>query len=625
MDESGKVLVFNSEAHGCSSMLTSAQPRVGRIADKQGFAKIFCGMLWTSGGTGTGSTHASTGPLNGHSNSQSKGPTIRLYDIFSLTFSHNTLVPTTHVGGAVTSGTVLQSRPQNVYLGHEGGYVSIWNLATADRLPVFEEAVRASTSDILCMEGVHDRLWVGGRKGTISAYDVEHMPWVVTNSWKAHSELPVQKLAVDPLSIEKSGHLTVVSVGRDEQARFWDGLLGINHVDLELSRRDVEFSTFRPLNVLVVSWNVDAAKPDALNSGQENTNFLQSVLHSVDSPDIIVFGFQELVDLESRKLAAKTVLLGSKKKSADGSISEKVSRSYKKWHDHLILSVRLAMPPDCPYTVVHTENLVGLFSCIFVKNAERNGLKETAITTVKRGIAGIYGNKGGIVARLTIDDSSICFINCHLAAGQHHTRARNNDVAAILEEKEVFPPSQSTEPIAYAGGGDGSMVMDHEIVFLNGDLNYRVEMRRDVAIAAIQTNQVEQLLQQDQLLKEMRLNRGFRLRNFCESPINFLPTYKYDRRSSEYDSSSKSRVPAWCDRILYCCRQTSRVKPLHYRRYEANISDHRPISAAFQITVKSVNRQARLHVKEGIEAQWLEERLAILEEIHNFYIHHQII
>ncbi len=92
-------------------------------------------------------------------------------------------------------------------------------------------------------------------------------------------------------------------------------------LDLELSRRDVEFSTFRPLNVLVVSWNVDAAKPDALNSGQENTNFLQSVLHSVDSPDIIVFGFQELIDLESRKMAAKTVLLGSKKKSADGSIS----------------------------------------------------------------------------------------------------------------------------------------------------------------------------------------------------------------------------------------------------------------------------------------------------------------
>ena len=66
-----------------------------------------------------------------------------------------------------------------------------------------------------------------------------------------------------------------------------------------------------------------------------------------------------------------------------------------------------------------------------------------------------------------IDDSSICFINCHLAAGQNHVRARNADVAALLEEKEVFPASISEpEPIAYAGGGDGSMILDHEFVFV---------------------------------------------------------------------------------------------------------------------------------------------------------------
>jgi hypothetical protein len=66
-----------------------------------------------------------------------------------------------------------------------------------------------------------------------------------------------------------------------------------------------------------------------------------------------------------------------------------------------------------------------------------------------------------------IDDSSICFINCHLAAGQHHVRQRNADVAAMLEEKSVFPPSDAVEEsLAYVGGGDGSMVLDHEIVFV---------------------------------------------------------------------------------------------------------------------------------------------------------------
>lgn len=66
-----------------------------------------------------------------------------------------------------------------------------------------------------------------------------------------------------------------------------------------------------------------------------------------------------------------------------------------------------------------------------------------------------------------IDDSSICFINCHLAAGQNHTRTRNADVAAMLEEKAVFPESGTImEPLAYTGGGDGSMVLDHELVFV---------------------------------------------------------------------------------------------------------------------------------------------------------------
>ena len=114
----------------------------------------------------------------------------------------------------------------------------------------------------------------------------------------------------------------------------------------------------------------------------------------MDSPDIISFGFQEAIDLESRKMTAKTVLLGGKKKGhEEGKISEKVTSAYKRWHDCLVSAVRLAMPPNSPYTVVETENLVGLFSCIFVKNSERLSLNDVAITTIKRGMGGIFGNK----------------------------------------------------------------------------------------------------------------------------------------------------------------------------------------------------------------------------------------
>ena len=73
--------------------------------------------------------------------------------------------------------------------------------------------------------------------------------------------------------------------------------------------------------------------------------------------------------------------------------------------------------------------------------------------------------QGGIVARFVIDDSSLCFINCHLAAGQHHIRERNADVAAFLEETNVFPAEPVAE-VGFVGGGDGSMILDHEIVFV---------------------------------------------------------------------------------------------------------------------------------------------------------------
>ena len=158
-------------------------------------------------------------------------------------------------------------------------------------------------------------------------------------------------------------------------------------------RREAEFSSFRHITALIVSWNVDSAKPETLTGTGETVNFLRDVLQSMDPPDIIAFGFQELIDLESRKMAAKTVLLGGKNKAADGSMSQKVSSSYKKWYDRLVSAVRSAMPADEPYTVVHAENLVGLFSFVLVKNAEKARLKHATLTTVKRGMGGRYGNK----------------------------------------------------------------------------------------------------------------------------------------------------------------------------------------------------------------------------------------
>ena len=49
---------------------------------------------------------------------------------------------------------------------------------------------------------------------------------------------------------------------------------------------------------------------------------------------------------------------------------------------------------------------------------------------------------GGIVARFVVGDSSFCFINCHLAAGQNAVRQRNADIAGMLKDKLVFSPTE---------------------------------------------------------------------------------------------------------------------------------------------------------------------------------------
>lgn len=67
-----------------------------------------------------------------------------------------------------------------------------------------------------------------------------------------------------------------------------------------------------------------------------------------------------------------------------------------------------------------------------------------------------------------MDDTSICFINVHLAAGQNHKLERNTDLGAIMEEKAILPAS---DELPFVHGGDGTAILDHEIVILSGDMN----------------------------------------------------------------------------------------------------------------------------------------------------------
>ena len=96
------------------------------------------------------------------------------------------------------------------------------------------------------------------------------------------------------------------------------------------------------------------------------------------------------------------------------------------------------------------------------------------------------------------------------------------------------------------------------------------------------------ILDYDQLTKQKCRNRA--LNNFQEDNINFMPTFKYDKGTNNFDSSGKYRPPAWTDRVLYKCRNensnnisTSFLQLVDYTSDYSNYSDHKPIKASFTI------------------------------------------
>lgn len=219
LDESGKALIFapDPDKLEVDISLKDSIPRVVRTTDKQDFVKLLDGKLWTAG------------KMEHHSHGSRTIPVVRVYDIFNPSAPAKSLLPSEYVG-RLTSATVIPSRPSCAYVGHEEGFVSIWALDTDDGWPQCYEIMRVSSSDIMSLEGVGSRLWAGGRGGTVSAYDVSCSPWKVTNHWAAHPGLPVLKMFVNHVAIETRRKLCVVSLGRDEYVKFWDGLLGSDWV-----------------------------------------------------------------------------------------------------------------------------------------------------------------------------------------------------------------------------------------------------------------------------------------------------------------------------------------------------------------------------------------------------------
>ncbi|KAJ2287411.1 hypothetical protein IW141_004876, partial [Coemansia sp. RSA 355] len=251
-----------------------------------------------------------------------------------------------------------------VYAGTDAGHVVVWRAKTRERVRTLDVSNGERDVRVTALACVLDRwLWVGLASGRILVLDVAE--WTVAKEWTAASTA-VTALHVDWTALLTSrACLQVASVHAGGSVFFWDGALLHDRLDRELRRRTPAFAHKREVAVQINSWNIDALKPDVLDSAERG--FVARWLGAGGSaPDLLVVGLQEVVDLESKKMTAKSLWRNTTTKA--GHARADISKRYGLWRRALEKILQRGGAFAEPYRAVACQNMVGLFVCVFARD-----------------------------------------------------------------------------------------------------------------------------------------------------------------------------------------------------------------------------------------------------------------
>ncbi|KAM9211018.1 inositol polyphosphate 5-phosphatase K isoform 1-T1 [Dugong dugon] len=314
--------------------------------------------------------------------------------------------------------------------------------------------------------------------------------------------------------------------------------------------RDQKFS------IHVVTWNVASAAPpldlnDLLQLNNQNLNV-----------DIYIIGLQEM-NCGIRSLLYDTAFEDP-------------------WS-----SFFMDVLSPLSFIKVSCVRMQGLLLLVFAKHQHVPFIQILSTKSTPTGLFGYWGNKGGVNICLKLYGYYVSIINCHLPP-----HLANNDQR--LEHFDRILEMQNFEE------HDIPNILDHDLIFWFGDMNFRIEdFGLHFVRESIKNRCYGELWEKDQL--SIAKKRDPLLREFQEGPLIFPPTYKFDRNSSNYDTSEKKRKPAWTDRILWRLKrqpQASLHTPsqpaphfsLSLRSYISHmmycISDHKPVTCTFDLEMK---------------------------------------
>ena len=355
-----------------------------------------------------------------------------------------------------------------------------------------------------------------------------------------------------------------------------------------IDRSSLESSEDRKTDIAVsvVTWNLAEESP-AESDATFIRKFRASGIHHGTGSDLVLISGQECENIKPRR--------------TEGSRSREFRR----------LMIKML---GKQYVPIALHLLGGIQFGLFAKKSFLKEIEFVGLSDVTCGIGNVFHNKGAIAAFVHVkarnpssekdkkNDGSarskslrIMFVTAHMAAHVKNSDARDSDFWRISSELEAQAPERifPLYSVTKSGTDTGSPLFDSmDRVFFCGDLNYRVDLPRELtehAVSQIADSSGEvaeelrlDLLRHDQLIRSMAERRAFP--GFAEGKITFAPTFKFDKGTDEYDTSHKQRIPAWTDRILF---KPLGTRVLEYSSVEdAQHSDHRPVYGTFRVSME---------------------------------------
>ena len=336
------------------------------------------------------------------------------------------------------------------------------------------------------------------------------------------------------------------------------------------------------LRLSVVTWNLAEKAPP-----EEDAAFFRRFRKDSEGEgsDLVLIGAQECEEIKPRR--------------AEGHRSRHLRR----------LGIMMLGKDYVPLAI---HSLGGIQCALYCHRDRLGDVEMINIADVTCGVGNVLHNKGavGLFLKMKCNSSDrasrILLVTGHLAAHVKNVDARNADFHRIVSELEAQAPARFLRPKTNRDGSpaecDGSRLLDSmDHVFFAGDLNYRVDLPREHVEKCIVDMKrspscrgkiMRKLLRRDQLMQTIASGQAFA--GFDEGKISFLPTFKFDKGSSDYDTSHKQRVPAWTDRILFRAKQ--KVEVCEYESVADSMhSDHRPVLGTFRLGwgIETMKKKAR--------------------------------